>query len=307
MSNTLDRSRLQRTIVVTNGKGGVGKTSSTSHLVTLLALAGYKCLGVDLDPQGDLGDDLGYNARGLSDNGLGLLRAVSSGSPAEPLRNVRPNLDVLPGGEHLVELAAALDSRRRRVGDEAMLALGQTLANAADTEGYDFILIDTPPGEAVLQEAALVAAKWVVIPYKSDTSSRRGLREVARRFEFAWKLNPDLALLGVYLFGVNKSATRVRDRAQTGIREDLGENAPVLNATIQHLEAPATDVRDRGQLAHELERDVNDGPPWYERLRSGATTEVPASTAGTLAEDYRRLAEELFQRMAAVESKGVQA
>jgi len=293
--------KLRRAIVVTNGKGGVGKTSTVSHLSGLLALAGYRCLAVDLDPQGNLGDDLGYNGAGLSDNGQGLFRSVTSGDPITPLRNVRENLDVLPGGEHLEELSATLDSRRRRVGEEAVLALAKCLSAG---EEYDFIVIDTPPGEPVLQEAALAAARWVVVPYKSDAASRKGLQEVARRVSAAWKVNPDLRLLGVFLFGVGSAASRIKERAQAGIREDLGEQAPVLDATIRHLEAPAVDVRGRGQLAHELEQDVLSAPKWYERLRTGAAAgEVPASTAGTLAEDYRRLAEELFRRLAEQEKR----
>jgi chromosome partitioning protein len=308
MSIALDRTHLRRTIVITNGKGGVGKTSTVSHLAALLALGGYRCLILDLDRQSDLGDDLGYNGRELGDDGLELSQAVSAGRAFEPLRNVRQNLDVVPGGFYLDDLAATLDSRRRRDGENAMLALAQSLALTVEREKYDFVLMDTPPGTAILQEAALAGGRWLVIPYKSDASSRRGLREVAKRFKAAMLLNPDLRLLAVFLFGTGKAATRVQARAQAGIREDLGEDAPILEAKVQHLEAPAQDVRERGQLAHELERDVADGPPWYERLRNGGTSsEVPASTAGTLAEDYRRLAEELFKRLVAAEQQAVQA
>lgn len=57
-------------------------------------------------------------------------------------------------------------------------------------------------------------------------------------------------------------------------------------------------------MIHELERDVHAGPKWYERLRSpGAHPGEPlATSAGALAEDYQRLAEQVLARITAVES-----
>jgi chromosome partitioning protein len=49
----------RRTICISNGKGGVGKTSVTTNLAALLAEAGYRVLVVDLDSQGDTSTNLG--------------------------------------------------------------------------------------------------------------------------------------------------------------------------------------------------------------------------------------------------------
>ena len=49
-------------ITVSNQKGGVGKTTTSAALATGLCLAGRKVLGVDLDPQGNLGFCLGLEA-----------------------------------------------------------------------------------------------------------------------------------------------------------------------------------------------------------------------------------------------------
>ncbi len=51
---------IPNSILVLNGKGGVGKTSLTANLAGLAALSGWRVLAVDLDPQGNLGRDLGY-------------------------------------------------------------------------------------------------------------------------------------------------------------------------------------------------------------------------------------------------------
>ena len=67
---------LDNVLLVTNGKGGVGKTSLVANLAGLAVKAGWSVLAVDLDPQGNLARDLGYVDR--SDGGQGLLALPST-------------------------------------------------------------------------------------------------------------------------------------------------------------------------------------------------------------------------------------
>ena len=80
MAPAIDRAALHRTIAVLNGKGGVGKTSITANLGGLFSDAGYRVLLVDLDPQGNLGNDLGYLGAGLGDGGEALSAAGTAGT-----------------------------------------------------------------------------------------------------------------------------------------------------------------------------------------------------------------------------------
>jgi cellulose biosynthesis protein BcsQ len=302
-AGTFDPAVLSRCIAVVNGKGGVGKTSLTANLAGLYAAAGYRTLALDLDPQGNLGDDLGYLGAGLGDDGAELVDALRNRLPFQPVRDVRPGLDVIIGGPLLDGLSADFYGRHSRV-DSVLAFAGSLAAIAAD---YDLILIDCPPGNDALQESALAAARWVVIPTKTDPSSRAGLQIVANRFlTIREQYNPDLMLLGVVLFGVNSAATRLIAEARNALAGELGSADIIVDATIRHVEAAAYDARSRGQLVHELERDVHKGPSRFELLRMDKATRTAtrslAASAGSLAADYQRLAEELIDRIVAHES-----
>lgn len=295
------REELSRVVAVVNGKGGVGKTTITANVGGLLAASGYRVLLVDLDPQGNLGEELGYTGGPLDDSGLALAQALAFGGTLTPVHGIRPHLDVLVGGAQLDTAAAGLTMRAHKDPAAAKLALATGLtALAAD---YDVILLDCPPGQETLQQAALAAARWALIPVKTDASSRKGLRDVARRLDAVIDINPDLDLLGVVLFGVNRSAHRVLDKARAGIASDLGDDTPMMATSIRHVEAAAQETRDRGLLVHELEEAVLSAPKWWELRRSGTGHDGPrARSASGLAEDFQALGEEIVARITAGET-----
>ncbi|MFF3606896.1 ParA family protein [Streptomyces sp. NPDC002463] len=98
----------------------------------------------------------------------------------------------------------------------------------AVADDYDVIILDVAPGCEPLQFQVLVAGHRVLIPTKSDLSSRKGLRTVARRFAHAVALNPVLRLLGVIIFATNSSATWVQEDIKSQLSADLRGAAPVL-------------------------------------------------------------------------------
>lgn len=292
---------LDRVVAVVNGKGGVGKTTVTANLGGMLASSGYRVLLVDMDPQGNLAEELGYTNAEINDDGLALARALAFGGGVEPVAGVREGLDVLVGGPHLDMAAAGLTMKAQKDPTGAKLALAVALTPLAS--GYDLILIDCPPGQETLQQAALAAARWALIPVKTDASSRKGLRDVARRLDAVVDLNPDLDLLGVVLFGVNRSAKRVSETARAAIEADLGDGSSIFATTIRHAEAAAQESRERGLLAFELEEAVLSGPKWWEILRDQTHNDSPRSRSAVgLAEDFQALGEEVIARITASEA-----
>jgi hypothetical protein len=53
---------MKKITVITNQKGGVGKTTTTCSMAGGLSMRGYKVLAIDLDPQGNLSFSVGAEA-----------------------------------------------------------------------------------------------------------------------------------------------------------------------------------------------------------------------------------------------------
>jgi len=291
---------LDRVFAVINNKGGVLKTSVTTNLAGQLAAAGTRVLIIDLDRQGNCAQDLGYGTDERNDQGMGIVQSVLGATALRPIKNVRPNLDVVPGGKRMDDLRALLTARRSDSPYAAANALVLSLAHIA--RNYEVILLDCPPGEPIVQEVALGVARWLLVPVRSDASSRAGMEEVAARLETVRMVNPDVELLGVLLTATTQTATRIHERVYARIREDLGPDAYIFTSRIRYAEAAASDARERGELAHELDKIVSGQPRWYEALRTGQPVERLAGSASTLAGDYAALAQEFVQTLLEAEA-----
>lgn len=302
---------MRRVVAIANGKGGVGKTTLTAGLAGQLAAGGSRVLVVDTDPQANLARDLGYPPG----DGGNLSLAITHGLPLEVVRGVRDRLDVVPGGPALWDVAPAFTARGARGATLPGLApaLDKLTAggpeagpDGADKADYDVVLIDTPPGEPILQELVFGAADFLIIPTRSDEASLDGLVVVAQRFAAARAVNPELTLLGVVLFGVRAGSTRMIGRVRGALEETLGDAAPVFPTSIRYLESAAVDMRSRGLLPHELtELHRTDTRKRLTRLRDGEPAQTRDSllsrdsSAQGLAADYAALADEVLAAMKA--------
>ncbi len=316
----LDGDTLSRVVAVINGKGGVLKTSIVANVAGALARSGMRVLVVDLDISGNLKLDFGMLGATEDDAGKGIVDAVWNGSSLPVVPEVRPNLDFVFGGRGLEMLGQLAKSNLVDDLPTGSVA-GEFAARLAEVaDDYDLILLDCPPGNGDLQDMALAATRWVLIPTKTDQASWDGLLGVGPRVKRARQVNPHLGYLGVVITAHNLAATRVR-RNTTARLEEVGDTVPLLETSIRHSETAAHDCRSRGQLAHELARDASASKTQrLLALRSrrhtgtdrGNVIALPTALSGTadsLAGDYTNLAQEICQRISAAEnsSETVQA
>jgi len=280
-------------------KGGVGKTSITTNVAGLSAAAGLRVLVVDLDPQGNCAQDLGYPR----DDGAETRDALLEGNAPSVLRDVRPGLDVIPGGGALGKpFFDALLANPEVVGELAP-RLEIMISGAGD---YDLIVIDTPPGYTPLNDAVLSIVTTVLAPVRLDTSSINATDDLAERFSTARQLNPYLQLAGAVLFGVPVNAHRLEGTAREQLIEQLGTDTLVLRTTIRQAIAAANEGRRLGRLAFEVD-EISEGArvARFAALRGNldGSDIVNAnrfiSNAGALADDYHNLTAEVLSFMRA--------
>lgn len=317
--HVIDYDLLSRVVAIESLKGGVGKTTLVSNVGGYFALAGARVLLVDLDPQGNLEDDLGYSGDARNDGGESLAKAMMFGGTVQAIIGVRPNLDVWAGGGALHNVTAALSSEMGRNPAGAKLALARILEPVAGD--YDFIFLDCPPGDGVLQLAALSAARWVLVPSKTDMSSIKGVAKVAERIDQVLDVNRGIDLLGVVLTDVGTATARkdgtvmIRNAekdARHALDEMFGDDDGigrdiVFHRTVRHSEAVASQARNAGLLAHELDERAKEeakaGIAWW-KIRSGElkNKQLTSSTAGSVADDLRAIAQEINDRLIDAES-----
>lgn len=282
---------LDNALMVLTGKGGVGKTSLVAHTAGLVAASEWRVLAVDLDQQGNLARDLGYVDR--SDGGKGLLEAVVMGNKPGVITDVRPGLDVIPGGPSLTELADVIGTRAARAGEEALDRLELSLDPV--TSQYDLVILDMPPGESWLSRAAMRFCRQIVVPTKTDEGSFDGVSDVYARIHA--QRDRDIRVLGVALMLVTPSAKAVVREARQALEAALGEAAPVFDHTVRYAEAAAVDCRRRGVLAFEYEGIAAAAKARrLEMLRKKQRpTERVSSAAAGLADDYQQLGKEIIE------------
>jgi len=303
---TLERrvsTAIDRVVAIANAKGGAGKTSIAANVGGVAAASDYRVLLCDLDPQGNLERDLGYRTR--SDKGESLVDALRTGKAdrVTVLRGVRENLDVIAGGVQLEDWQAIANSPGRIT--SAATALTSLLASVANR--YDLILLDCPPGNRLLQQQALTAARFVVIPSKTDAASIDGVEGVATVFDLVEPLNPDVEALGVVLFGISSNASAVRRKAETDVNRTFGTPDVLFHTAIRHSEKVAQDCRERGQLVIEYEADLEGQLGYWAARKAGKEVQRLSAASRGLAEDYIRLTEEVVARRAAALTNGLAA
>ncbi|NQX37088.1 ParA family protein [Herbiconiux sp. VKM Ac-2851] len=307
----IDRSVLQRTVAVINNKGGVGKTTLTTNVGGLLAASGWRVLIVDLDHQGNAGLDLGYRNTEKDDDGANLLKALIMNEQLHPVE-VRPNLDVVVGGSLLENANGPQPTSASKRGD-ARLSVARALEPIAGD--YDIILLDCPPSSDVIQSAAVAAARYVLVPVKTDRASLEGLALTANRLSAIYQLNPDIDLLGIVLFSSTTSAVKVREEfigqiVEVLVSDDAGSEErdaakkSIFDNFVRNAEAVANSARNKGVLVHELDEQVRKADKWWVSLRKGEPAKrVGPASSKSVADDLQAITQELVARLTELEAE----
>jgi chromosome partitioning protein len=221
-------------IVVTNPKGGVGKTTVSLNLAASCALANYRVLLIDLDPNGALSSSLGIEPSSITSGLYEIFLGTSEWVNAVYHFHLS-RLDIIPSNIFSSEREARLTIQSK---NRAILKRKINDAVLKGSLNYDFILIDTPPLLNDLTLGALLAAHSVIIPLQCSfyafTAVDRLLNMIQRIRDSG---NHQLRVLGIVLNFFEKhtkASRRGAEEARKKYREMIFDTVIPKNTTISY-------------------------------------------------------------------------
>jgi len=154
-----------------NRKGGVGKSTSALNFAAGMARYGKRVLLIDCDSQGNVAASLGMNPQMTLYHPLVVPDAIALSACIE---RPRDNLHIVASDMRLAQAEQVLGAARDY---DALARL------IATVDGYDVIVLDSPPALDFLFYNALCAVDEVVLPIKADYLSVNGAREMLNVIE----------------------------------------------------------------------------------------------------------------------------
>lgn len=188
---------MNRVIAACNQKGGVGKTTTCVNLSAALAAMEKKVLLVDMDPQANSTQGLGFDVPFEEDIYDAMLLSDSEINRDRVKKFIQKTsmayLDLFPCSRSLAGLEVKLIQEEKR---------DRKLSNILEQvkADYSFVLIDSPPSLNILTLNVLTAADSVLIPIQCEYYALQGLAELLNTIRLVQQsTNPKLAIEGALL------------------------------------------------------------------------------------------------------------
>ncbi len=180
-----------KVISVANQKGGVGKTTTTVNLSSILAKKNKKVLLIDADPQGNATSGLGVEKENQFSTYDILVNDIEIKDVIQD--TMLKNLKVCPANMNLAGAEVELVS---------MMSREQRLKEKLDIikDEFDYIFIDCPPSLGLITLNAFTASDSVLIPVQCEYFALEGLGQLLNTINLVKKhLNRDIQIEGALL------------------------------------------------------------------------------------------------------------
>ncbi len=162
-------------IAVQNFKGGVGKSTVTTHLAHYFAVQGYRVLVVDCDSQATTTTLFGFNPHFNIKRDETLYPYLSiDPTQADLLYAVKrtpwPNVDLIPSNLELFDVEYELAAAGSDGGSVLAARFRKLKRGLSDlARDYDIVLLDPPPALGTISLAVMQAANALLVPLAATT------------------------------------------------------------------------------------------------------------------------------------------
>ena len=218
-----------KTIVVTNRKGGCGKSTTAANLGIGLARHGKRALLIDADSQHSLTVSLGVaEPDKLPTTVADVLADIIAEKDIDPTAGIihhPESVDLLPANNSLrgIELALA-----------PLIGRENVLRNYIEKISplYEYIIIDTAPTLDLMTVNALAAADSAIIPVTPKYLDVKGLELLLRSIaQVKRQINPALGIAGIIFTMADRRANFTKEIISL-VENAYGENIKIFNEHI---------------------------------------------------------------------------
>ena len=219
---------MTKVITISNQKGGVGKTTTAVNVAAGLAALEKKVLLMDMDPQGNASQGVGYHASQEKDVYYALCLTQESQVTKEliaecVLKTELPYLNVMICSQKLAGLEFELVNQEQR---QYRLKMILDLIK----EDFDYVMIDSPPALGLLTINSLVAADSVLIPLQCEYYALTGLVELIKTIELVKKSFNSLLTIEGVLFTMFDKRLRLSNQVVKEVKNEF--RGPIFETKI---------------------------------------------------------------------------
>lgn len=258
-------------ITFANQKGGVGKTTSTNEIATILAARGKRVLAIDLDQQ----CNLTKNSDAMEGPTIYDLFKSEEPDVEGAIQHVETGYDIIPGDP-------AMSKASSDFADTPDAYLLQYLIESLD-EDYDYILVDSAPARDKLLNMCYLASDYFIMCADSGEDSLDGIEAITNDMmayhKSGKKALSDSKILGTIITRYRKTnigkailelvedmyentipeIIKVKDPFVMTVRETAAvDEAKMMHKPVQSYKRSATASMDYRYIADEIQKRLED-------------------------------------------------